>query len=81
MTHEELHNGIPIRTEHSEDAVFIASMLADGFNACVEGDKHVIAKMFAKLFLHNPALLLMIKEAMDLAMAEIDNKEFPPELN
>lgn len=80
MTHEELHNNIPVRTEHSEDAVFIASMLADGLNACVEGNKHVIAKMFAKMILHDPALLLMMCEAVDLATAEIDNK-LSPELN
>lgn len=41
MTHKELHNNIRIRVEHQEDAVFIASMLADVFNVCIEGDKHV----------------------------------------
>lgn len=80
MTHEELHNNIPVRTEHSEDAVFIASMLADVFNVCIEGDKHVIANMFAKLILHEPSLLIMINEAVDLAIAEINNK-LSPEFN
>ena len=80
MTHEELHNNIPVRTEHSEDAVFVASMLADEFNACIEGDKHTIAKMLASLILHDPSLLLMMMEAVDLATAEIDNKP-SPELN
>ena len=80
MTHEELHNNISVRTEHSEDAVFVASMLADRLSACIEGDKHVIANMFAKLILHDPSLLLMINEAVDLATAEIDNK-LTPELN
>lgn len=60
--------------------VFVASMLADGLNACVEGNKHTLAKMFAKLILHDPSLLLMINEAVDLATAEIDNK-LTPELN
>ena len=80
MTHEELHNNIPVRTEHSEDAVFIASMLAGKFNACIEGDKHTIAKMLANLILRNPALFIMMNEAVDLATAEIDNK-LTPELN
>ena len=80
MTHEELHNNIPVRTEHSEDVVFVASMLADGLNACVEGNKHTLANMFAKLILHDPSLLIMINEAVDLATAEINNKP-SPELN
>ena len=80
MTHEELHNNIPVRTEHSEDAVLVVSMLAGGFNACIEGDKHTIAKMLAKLILRNPVLFIMMNEAVDLAMAEIDNK-LSPELN
>lgn len=80
MTHEELHNGIPVRTEHSEDAVFVASMLADGLNACVEGNKHTLAQMFAKMIIHDPSLLLMMMEAVELATAEINNKP-SPELN
>ena len=80
MTHKELHNNIPVRTEHSEDAVFVASMLAGKFNACVEGNKHTIAKMLVKMILHNPALLLIMNEVVELLQAEINNK-LTPELN
>lgn len=36
--------------------------------------------MFAKLILHDPSLLIMINEAVDLAIAEINNK-LSPEFN
>ena len=78
MTHEELHNGIPIRTEHSEDAILVFSMLAGNLNACAEGHASAITEMFVKAISAEPRLKNIMLMAIELSEF---NEEFPPELN
>lgn len=79
MTHEELHNGIPVRTEHSEDAVFILSLLSDRINSCIDGNTHIIVAMLSTAIKHNPVLKDVMLAAIELAELENDNSS--PELN
>ena len=79
MTHEELHNGIPVRTEHSEDAVFILSLLSDRLRSCIEGNTHIIVDMLSTAIKHNPVLKDVMLAAIELAELENDNSS--PELN
>ena len=78
MTHEELHNNIPIRKEHSGDAILVCSMLAGEFNACAEGHASTITDMLAKAISVEPRLKDIMLMAIELSEF---NKEFPPELN
>ena len=79
MTHEELHNGIPVRTEHSEDAVFILSLLSDRINSCIDGNTHIIVAMLSTAIKHNPVLKDVMLAAIELAGLEDNNCS--PELN
>lgn len=78
MTHEELHNNIPISREHQDDAIFICSMLAGNLNACAEGHASAITDMLVAAISVEPRL----KDIMLLAIELYEfNKKFPPELN
>ena len=79
MTHEELHNNIPIRTEHSEDAVFILSLLSDRINSCIDGNTHIIVAMLSTAIKHNPVLKDVMLAAIELA--ELEDNNSSPELN
>jgi hypothetical protein len=79
MTHEELHNNIPVRTEHSEDAVFILSLLSDRINSCIDGNTHIIVAMLSTVIKHNPVLKDVMLAAIELAGLEDNNSS--PELN
>lgn len=79
MTHEELHNGIPVRTEHSEDAVFILSLLSDRINSCIDGNTHIIVAMLSTAIKHNPVLKDVMLAAIKLA--ELEDNNSSPELN
>lgn len=79
MTHEELHNNIPVRTEHSEDAVFILSLLSDRINSCIEGNTHIIVDMLSTAIKHNPVLKNVMLAAIEMAGLEDNNSS--PELN
>jgi hypothetical protein len=79
MTHEELHNNIPVRTEHSEDAVFILSLLSDRINSCIDGNTHIIVAMLSTAIKHNPVLKDVMLAAIELAGLEDNNSS--PELN
>lgn len=79
MTHEELHNNIPVRTEHSEDAVVILSLLSDRINFCIEGNTHAIVDVFSIAINHNPVLKDVMLAAIELS--ELGDKNCSPELN
>ena len=79
MTHEELHNNIHVRTEHSEDAVFILSLLSDRVNSCIEGNTHIIVDMLSTAIKHTPVLKDVMLAAIE--MAGLEDNDFPPELN
>lgn len=79
MTHEELHNNIPVRTEHSEDAVFILSLLSDRINSCIDGNTHIIVAMLSTAIKHNPVLKDVMLAAIELA--ELEDNNSSPELN
>lgn len=79
MTHEELHSNIPVRTEHSEDAVFILSLLSDRINSCIDGNTHIIVAMLSTAIKHNPVLKDVMLAAIELAGLEDNNSS--PELN
>lgn len=79
MTHEELHNSIPVRTEHSEDAVFILSLLSDRINSCIDGNTHIIVDMLSTAIKHNPVLKDVMLAAIEMAGLEDNNSS--PELN
>ena len=79
MTHEELHNNIPIRTEHSEDAVFILSLLSDRLRSCIEGNTHIIVDMLSTAIKHNPVLKDVMLAAIGLT--ELEDNNCSPELN
>lgn len=79
MTHEELHNNIPVRTEHSEDAVFILSLLSDRVNSCIDGNTHIIVAMLSTAIKHNPVLKDVMLAAIEMAGLEDNNSS--PELN
>lgn len=79
MTHEELHNNIPVRTEHSEDAVFILSLLSDRINSCIDGNTHIIVDMLSVAIKHNPVLKDVMLAAIE--MAGLEDNDFSPELN
>lgn len=80
MTHEELHNNIPVRTEHSEDAVFILSLLSDRLRSCIEGDTHIIVDMLSTAIKHTPVLKDVMLAAIELSELDAD-KNSSPELN
>ena len=79
MTHEELHNNIPVRTEYSEDAVFILSLLSDRLRSCIEGDTHIIVAMLSTAIKHTPVLKDVMLAAIELS--ELGDKNCSPELN
>lgn len=79
MTHEELHNNIPVRTEHSEDAVFILSLLSERLSSCIEGDTHIIVAMLSTAIKHTPVLKDVMLAAIELS--ELGDKNCSPELN
>lgn len=79
MTHEELHNNIPVRTEHSEDAVFILSLLSDRINSCIDGNTHIIVAMLSTAIKHTPVLKDVMLAAIELS--ELGDKNCSPELN
>lgn len=79
MTHEELHNNIPVRTEHSEDAVFILSLLSDRLRSCIEGNTHIIVDMLSTAIKHNPELKDVMLAAIE--WAELEDNNSSPELN
>ena len=79
MTHKELHNNIPVRTEHSEDAVFILSLLSDRINSCIDGNTHIIVAMLSTAIKHNPVLKDVMLAAIELA--ELEDNNSSPELN
>lgn len=80
MTHEELHNNIPVRTEHSEDAVFILSLLSDRLRSCIEGNTHIIVDMLSTAIKHTPVLKDVMLAAIEMAGLEEDNN-CSPKLN
>lgn len=75
MTHEEF----PVRTEHSEDAVFILSLLSDRLRSCIEGDTHIIVAMLSVAIKHNPVLKDVMLAAIE--MAGLEDNNCSPELN
>lgn len=79
MTHKELHNNIPVRTEHSEDAVFILSLLSDRINFCIEGNTRNLVNILLTAIDHNPMLKDVMLAAIELAGLEDNNSS--PELN
>lgn len=79
MTHKELHNNIPVRTEHSEDAVLILSLLSDRINSCIDGNTHIIVDMLSTVIKHNPVLKDVMLAAIE--MAGLEDNDFSPELN
>ena len=79
MTHEELHNNIPVRTEYSEDAVFILSLLSDRLRSCIEGNTHIIVDMLSTAIKHTPVLKDVMLAAIELS--ELGDKNCSPELN
>ena len=80
MTHEELHNNIPVQTEHSEDAVFILSLLSDRINSCIEGNTYIIVDMLSTAIKHTPVLKDVMLAAIELSELDAD-KNSSPELN
>lgn len=78
MTHEELHNNIPIRKEHQGDAILVCSILAGEFRICADGNASKMIDMLITAIDAEPRMKDIM--AMAIELSEF-NKEFPPELN
>ena len=78
MTHEELHNNIPIRKEHQDDAILVCSILAGEWRVCADGNAPKMIDMLIKAIDSEPRMKDIMLLAIELSEF---NKEFPPELN
>lgn len=78
MTHKELHNNIPVRKEHQDDAILVCSILAGEWRVCADGNASKMIDMLIKAIDSEPRMKDIMLLAIELSEF---NKEFPPELN